>query len=166
MSKFIFLNVILIINYLLTSQKKCGRYEVAHCSVCDYDLEICTKCEDNYFVLYGGTECVKCDDKDFGQPQCDGKCDDSRYDEIGKVLCDNCKEGFYSIEESVLAVKVVQKNVSNALIKLLQEVIKKYIHVLIVLVDYMENIEYLKMMENVVFAINLLVLNAIIKTER
>jgi hypothetical protein len=88
----------LIINYLLTSQKKCGRYEVAHCSVCDYDLEICTKCEDNYFVLYGGTECVKCDDKDFGQPQCDGKCDDSRYDEIGKVLCDNCKEGFYSIE--------------------------------------------------------------------
>ena len=98
MSKFIFLNILLIINFLLTSQKKCGRYEIEHCSECDNDQEICTKCEDNYFVLFGGSECIKCDDKDYGQPECDGKCDGSRYNEIQEVLCDKCKVGFYSIE--------------------------------------------------------------------
>ena len=63
-------------------------------------------------------------------------------------------------------MKVVQKIVSDVLMKLLQEVIKKYIHVLNVLMELMENIEYLKKMVNVVFATNLLVLNVIIKKER
>ena len=62
-------------------------------------------------------------------------------------------------------MQVVQKIVSDVHMKLLQEVIKKYIHVLNVLVDIMENIEYLKKMENVVFATNLLVLNVIIKKD-
>jgi len=98
MSKFIFLNILFIINYLLASQKLCGRYEVEHCSLCDNDLDKCNKCDDKYFPLFAGLRCIRCNDNYYGQPECEGNCDGSRYSEIGMPLSDKCKEGFYSMQ--------------------------------------------------------------------
>jgi len=96
MSNFIFLYALFIINYLLSNQKLCENNEIEHCIECDN--EICTKCEDKYFVLFAGLKCISCTDKDYGQPACEGNCDNSKYNEIDNVLCDKCKEGYYSIE--------------------------------------------------------------------
>jgi len=99
MSKFIYFYAIFIINYLLTIQKLCGSNEIEHCIECDNDnKEICKKCENKYFVLFAGLKCISCNDKNYGQPACEGNCDSSRYNDIDNVLCDKCKEGYYSIE--------------------------------------------------------------------
>ena len=99
MSKFIPLITLFIINCLLTNQKLCGENEIPHCYDCDSENSICTKCEDKYYVLFGGLECVRCDDNKYGQPACIGNCDGSRFSEIKKLLCiDRCVEGYYNIE--------------------------------------------------------------------
>jgi hypothetical protein len=95
---FIYLYTLFIINLLLSNQKQCGRYEIPHCNECDDVQELCTKCEDKYFVLFGGYQCISCSDKEYGEPACEGNCDGSRYNQIQKVLCDKCKEGYYNVE--------------------------------------------------------------------
>jgi len=94
----LYLYILFIINYLLTKQKLCGRNEISHCIECDNEQEICNKCENGYFVLFGGYQCLPCNDKQYGDPACEGNCDSSRYSQIQRVLCDKCKEGYYSIE--------------------------------------------------------------------
>jgi len=98
MFKFNFLFIVFIINYLSTNQKLCGRKEIEHCQNCDYEKEICTKCDDTYFPLFAGLKCISCTDEQYGQKACLGNCDGSKYNEIETVLCDKCKEGYYSIK--------------------------------------------------------------------
>ena len=98
MFKFISFITVFIINFLLTNQKLCGRYEIGHCIECDNDQEVCSKCENNYFLFFAGLECLNCDDEAYGQLGCEGNCDSSKYNVIKTVLCDKCKEGYYSIE--------------------------------------------------------------------
>ena len=86
-----------IANFLFTIQKLCGRNEIAHCIECDIEHEKCTKCENKYFVLFAGLKCISCNDELYGQISCEGNCDGSRYNELKTVLCDECKEGYYSI---------------------------------------------------------------------
>ena len=98
MFKFFFLYTLFIINILFSKQKLCGRNEIGNCNVCDLDNEICSQCANGYFPLFAGLECVKCDDSKYGQIGCQGNCDSSKYNQIRHVLCDNCKEGYYSLD--------------------------------------------------------------------
>ena len=95
---FIYLYILFIINLLLSNQKLCGPNEIPHCIECDDVQEICTKCENKYFVLFGGYRCISCNDEEYGEPACEGNCDGSRYSQIQTVLCDKCKEGYYNVE--------------------------------------------------------------------
>ena len=94
MLKFISLYIILIIQFLSTKQKLCGRNEIANCNTCDLENEICLNCINGYFPLFAGLECIKCNHEKYGQKACEGKCDF----ENGKVLCDKCIEGYYSVD--------------------------------------------------------------------
>ena len=94
MLKFISLYILFIIKFLLTNQKLCGRNEIPNCNVCDLTNEICSKCIDGYFPLFAGLECIRCNDEEYGQSACQGKCDI----ENGKVLCDKCIERYYSVD--------------------------------------------------------------------
>ena len=98
MSMPIYLYTLFIINLLLTNQKLCGSNEIPHCIECDDDQEICTKCENKYFILFGGYQCTSCNDEIYGEPAFEGNCDGSRYSQIKTVLCDKCKEGYYNVE--------------------------------------------------------------------
>ena len=98
MIKLTSLYTFFFINILLTNQKLCGTNEIEYCIECDLEQEICTKCENKYFIAYAGLKCISCSDKKYGQPQCEGNCDGSKINEINAVLCDKCKEGYYSLD--------------------------------------------------------------------
>ena len=72
---FIYLYILFIINYLLTNQKSCGS-----------------------FVLFDGYQFIPSNDKEYGEPACEGNCDSSRYSQIQKVLSNKCMEGYYNVE--------------------------------------------------------------------
>jgi hypothetical protein len=135
--------------FLLTKQIPCGRYEVANCTRCDPDpeKERCIECKSGMFPFVAGTECYPCDHEKYGQVGCEGNCDSSKYSTIKNVLCDKCKEEYYNVEDFVLIVQIVLHIASNVLMKLLQEVTKKYLNVLNALIIL---IGYLILMENVV----------------
>ena len=55
------------------------------------------KCENGYFTR-NGEVCIKCDDKKFGMPGCDGKCN-FKINREYQLLCEEnkCKEGYFEI---------------------------------------------------------------------
>ena len=98
MSKFISFYALFIINFIFANQKLCGRNEIENCIDCNSEQEICIKCENKYFISFAGLKCISCNNEIYGQLACEGNCDGSKYNEIKNVLCDKCKEGYYSIE--------------------------------------------------------------------
>ena len=97
MFKVIYLYTIFIMNFLLTKQLKCGNYNVENCLKCDTTK--CGECKSGYFPTFAGLECTPCDDEENGgQKGCKGSCDSSKYSLTGGVLCDKCKDGYYSVE--------------------------------------------------------------------
>ena len=91
--------LLIIINFLITKQKTCGKYEVPNCKTCDDVKEKCIECKSGLFPKYAGLECSSCNDESIGgQMACEGSCDSSKISISGRVLCDKCKTGYYSIE--------------------------------------------------------------------
>jgi len=91
--------LLIIINFLITKQKTCGKYEVPNCKTCDDVKEKCIECKSGLFPTYAGLECSSCNDESIGgQMACEGSCDSSKISISGRVLCDKCKTGYYSIE--------------------------------------------------------------------
>ena len=95
MLKFCTLFILFISNFLFVILKLCGNVEIEHCYECFSEADICTKCENNYLLLYGGLKCVTCDDEKIGQIGCE-----SCYIKNEKILCNEngCKEGYYNVE--------------------------------------------------------------------
>ena len=101
MPKLFFLCLIFASQFLLSRQLLCGSKNIEHCLECNNEYEICAKCEDKYFPLYGGgLTCVSCNDTMDGQIGCEGKCDASRIIDTRIPLCEEngCKEGYYNVE--------------------------------------------------------------------
>ena len=82
---------------------KCGQNEIVGCKQCDTDenKNKCLLCEDKYFSVLDGLNCVKCDDQIFGMEGCSGKCEFIKSEK--KLLCKNnsCKDGFYEKTQGI-----------------------------------------------------------------
>ena len=98
------LSLYILSNYLIFIIKtlKCDIREIQHCKKCGIGIlsDSCAECEEKYFLLYSNISCIKCNDEQYGQVACIGKCDGSKYNEYHNVLCDEegCKEGFYNLD--------------------------------------------------------------------
>ena len=89
-----------VIQFLLSKQLQCGQNNIEHCLECNQNFDICDKCEDKYFPLFGGgAYCIRCNDADYGTVGCEGNCDGSQYETTRHALCDKngCAKGFYNV---------------------------------------------------------------------
>ena len=149
----------------MTNQKLCGRNEIEHCFECDVENEICNKCEDKYFVLFAGLKCISCNDNTYGQPSCVGNCDVSQFHEIHTILCDQCMEGYYNIEGFCTPCTNGSENCVKCSYEASPGSDKKIYTCLDCVGGLNGEYRVLMLMENVVFAINLLAWNVILKRE-
>ena len=103
MNKFSLIFLSLILNQLLvySISKSCGEEEITNCKECGVaeNSNSCGICEDNHFPLLDNLLCFPCDDPIYGQAGCKGQCDSSKYSSSGFVYCQNCKDGYYNLED-------------------------------------------------------------------
>ena len=102
MKKLLIFHIFSIYLFCKIKSRKCNIREIQHCKKCGTgDLsDSCAECEDKYFPLYSNISCIKCNDEEFGQVGCIGKCDGSNYINSRNVLCEEngCKEGYYNVD--------------------------------------------------------------------
>ena len=99
MFQFVSLYILFISKFLLTKQLLCGSNNIENCIECDLINDLCSKCEDKYFPLFGGgLSCIRCNDQQYGQLGCEGKCDGSKYSITKMPLCDanGCNDGYFN----------------------------------------------------------------------
>ena len=93
----------LTLNLLLSVKaeaKQCGEETIDNCKDCgkfESIYDSCGTCQDNHFPLMDNLLCIACNDPLYGQAACEGNCDSSEYITSSNVLCDNCIEGYYSL---------------------------------------------------------------------
>ena len=102
MKKVIFLFVFLLLNIFVASdgqdQGNLNQNAIKHCnqSKTAENNTICQTCEDGYFLFNNSTACLSCNDSEYGQIGCIGKCYTFNNSEIPGIACekDGCKEGY------------------------------------------------------------------------
>lgn len=102
MKKLLLFYIMSIYLFCLIKSLKCNIREIQHCKKCgtgDFS-DTCAECEDKYFPLYSNISCIKCNDEEFGQDGCIGKCDGLNYNKYHNILCEEngCKEGYYNVD--------------------------------------------------------------------
>ena len=52
----------------------CNGTTIDHCVECDSSINsnLCSKCEDKYFLFYEDNSCKPCNDAEYGQEGCEG----------------------------------------------------------------------------------------------
>ena len=80
----------------------CNGTTIDHCVECDSSINsnLCSKCEDKYFLFYEDNSCKPCDDAEYGQEGCEGNCNGTNYEKDGFPFCEKegCKEGYYNFD--------------------------------------------------------------------
>ena len=102
MTKLIFMFISLIYSISCFSEVlQCGDQQIKDCEKCGSGdaSDTCIQCKDKHFLFFNNYYCLPCDDPLYGQKNCGGNCDGSRYNETRNVLCseNDCKEGYYNL---------------------------------------------------------------------
>ncbi len=101
MNKSLLIILTIILNSLLIKgdTRQCGEESINNCQVCGkYETyDSCGTCEANHFPLMENLLCMACNDPIYGQVGCKGDCDGKDYSTTSFAFCDNCLDGYYSL---------------------------------------------------------------------
>ena len=77
---------------------------IEHCIEYNDEKTNCEICEDKYFPFFNNLICLPCNDSDYGQIGCTGKCNGSNFNRTHSVFCEEggCKNGFYYLNGSCI----------------------------------------------------------------
>jgi len=97
--RFFILALAITLVFVNIEAKQCGDEQINNCQTCGKfeGLDSCGTCEDNYFLVMDNLLCLPCNDSLYGQVGCKGNCDASDYKTSSHAFCDECIDGYYSI---------------------------------------------------------------------
>ena len=103
MRKTLYIILSLAINLFLVkgAPLKCGEESIDNCKSCgkfDEIYDSCGTCQDAHFPLMENLLCIPCNNTLYGQVGCKGNCDGSDYSTTSFAFCDECIDGYYSLE--------------------------------------------------------------------
>ena len=98
--RFFILALAFTLIFINSEAKQCGDEQINNCKTCGKfeGFDSCETCEDNYFLVMDNLLCLPCNDPLYGQSGCKGNCDASDYKTTSYAFCDECIDGYYSLE--------------------------------------------------------------------